>query len=106
MNLRMVLVFLSSFGGRTSCRPLPQKAVFFHLCKFVLSLYLFNYEYICIRFEVLTAVVMKSSIFWDITPCSPLNVNNCFGGTCRLNLQGRRKSQVKYQREAGGKLIL
>jgi hypothetical protein len=25
-----------------------------------------------VRFEVLTAVVMKSSIFWDITPCSML----------------------------------
>jgi hypothetical protein len=24
--------------------------------------------------EVLTAVVMKSTIFWDITPCSPLTV--------------------------------
>jgi hypothetical protein len=23
-------------------------------------------------FEVLTALVMKSTIFWDITPCSPL----------------------------------
>jgi hypothetical protein len=22
--------------------------------------------------EILTAVVMKSSVFWDITPCSPL----------------------------------
>jgi hypothetical protein len=26
-------------------------------------------------FEVLTAVVMKSSIFWDIMPCGPLEVN-------------------------------
>jgi hypothetical protein len=26
-------------------------------------------------FEVLTAVVMKSTIFWDITPCSPLKDN-------------------------------
>jgi hypothetical protein len=25
--------------------------------------------------EVLTAVVMKSSTFWDITPCMPLKVN-------------------------------
>jgi hypothetical protein len=25
--------------------------------------------------EVFTAVVMKSTIFWDITPCSPLSVN-------------------------------
>jgi hypothetical protein len=28
-----------------------------------------------VGFEVLTAVVMKSPIFWDITPCSPLKVN-------------------------------
>jgi hypothetical protein len=26
-------------------------------------------------FEVLTPVVMKNNIFWDITPCSPLKVN-------------------------------
>jgi hypothetical protein len=26
-------------------------------------------------FEILTAVVMKSTIFWDITPCSPLKVS-------------------------------
>jgi hypothetical protein len=25
--------------------------------------------------EVLTAVVMKSSVFWDITPCSQLKIN-------------------------------
>jgi hypothetical protein len=25
-----------------------------------------------VGFEVLTAVVMKSIIFWDMTPCSPL----------------------------------
>jgi hypothetical protein len=32
-------------------------------------------------FEVPTAVVMKSTIFWDETPCSPLSVNRRFGGT-------------------------
>jgi hypothetical protein len=26
--------------------------------------------------EVLTAVVMKSTIFWDITPCSPLKATD------------------------------
>jgi hypothetical protein len=26
-------------------------------------------------FEVITAVFMKSTIFWDITACSPLKVN-------------------------------
>jgi hypothetical protein len=29
-----------------------------------------------VGFEVLTAVVMKSSIFWDIMPRSPLKVND------------------------------
>jgi hypothetical protein len=28
-----------------------------------------------VGFEVVTAVVIKSTIFWDITPCSPLKVN-------------------------------
>jgi hypothetical protein len=32
------------------------------------------------RTKVLTAVVMKSSIICDITPCSPLIVNRRFGG--------------------------
>jgi hypothetical protein len=33
--------------------------------------------------------LLKSTIFWDITPCSPLSVNRRFGGTYRLHLQGR-----------------
>jgi hypothetical protein len=33
-----------------------------------------------VGFEVLTAVIMKSTIFWDITLCSPLSVNRRFGG--------------------------
>jgi hypothetical protein len=41
-------------------------------------------------FEVFTAVVMKSIIFWDMTPCSLLSFNRCFEGTYRLHLQGRR----------------
>jgi hypothetical protein len=36
-------------------------------------------------------------------PCSPLNVNQCFGGTCRLNLQGLRVGQARNQYEADGK---
>jgi hypothetical protein len=34
-----------------------------------------------------SAAVMKSSIFWDIKPCSPLKANGRFGGTC-LHLPG------------------
>jgi hypothetical protein len=35
-------------------------------------------------FEVLSAVVMKCSIFWDITPWSPLKVNRLFRGRFRV----------------------
>jgi hypothetical protein len=37
--------------------------------------------------EVLTAVVVKSTIFRDITPCSPLKVSRRFGGKYLLNFQ-------------------
>jgi hypothetical protein len=43
---------------------------------------------------------MKSSIFWDITPCSPLKVNIHFGGTCRPHLQGWSISQARNRRES------
>jgi hypothetical protein len=47
--------------------------------------------------EVLTAVVMKTIIFWDITPCSPLSVNGRFGRTYRLHLQALKN---KLRRKA------
>jgi hypothetical protein len=34
-------------------------------------------------------------MFWDITPCSPLKIYRCFGGTVRLHFQGRRMSQSR-----------
>jgi hypothetical protein len=45
------------------------------------------YTLIPVGFEVLTAVVMKIPVFWDITPYSSLKVNQLFGGKCRLHLQ-------------------
>jgi hypothetical protein len=36
-----------------------------------------------LEFEAFTAMVMKSIIFWDMTPCSPLNFNRRFGGKYR-----------------------
>jgi hypothetical protein len=53
-----------------------------------------------VGFEVLTAVVMKSTIFWDITLCSLLNVNRRFRGIYHLHFQGRRISQTRNQHEA------
>jgi hypothetical protein len=34
--------------------------------------------------------ILKSIIFWDMTPCSRLSFNRRFRGTYRLHLQGRR----------------
>jgi hypothetical protein len=50
--------------------------------------------------EVLTPVVMKSAIFWDLTPCSPLKVNRSSGRTYRLHLQDRGISLARYHLES------
>jgi hypothetical protein len=38
--------------------------------------------------------LLKTSIFWDIIPYSPLELDRRLGGTCRLHLQGRRISRA------------
>jgi hypothetical protein len=48
-------------------------------------------------------MVMKCSIFWDITLCSPLKVNLRFGGIYRLNFQGGRKADQETSVKANGK---
>jgi hypothetical protein len=58
------------------------------------------YEYIYIYivgFEIFAEVVMKSVIFWDMTPCSLLSCNRRFGGRYHLHLQGRRNNFSKNQ---------
>jgi hypothetical protein len=44
------------------------------------------------------------TIFWDMTPCSPLKVNLRFGETYLLHPQGRI-SLVRYQREKSDKQL-
>jgi hypothetical protein len=58
-----------------------------------------------VGFEVLTPVFMKSTIFWDITPYSPLKVNRRFGETFRLHFK-RPISGAKYQQESRWKIGL
>jgi hypothetical protein len=53
-----------------------------------------------VGFEVPTAVAMKSSVFWDITPCGSVKFNWRFRGTCRLHLQGLRISQETSTKQA------
>jgi hypothetical protein len=46
----------------------------------------FGNHYLYLRFEVLTAMVMKSNVAWDIMLYSQLKVNRRFGGTYRRYL--------------------
>jgi hypothetical protein len=52
-----------------------------------------------VGFEVLTAVVINGSIFWEIMSCCLLRVNWRFGGTRRLYFPGRRISQAKKKKK-------
>jgi hypothetical protein len=47
-----------------------------------------NHRKVLVPNKILTSVVTRNTIFWNITPCSPLKVNRRFGGTYRLHLQG------------------
>jgi hypothetical protein len=40
---------------------------------------------------------MKSSVFWDVTPCNPVEASQSFGGTYRLHLQAEGVSQARNQ---------
>jgi hypothetical protein len=59
-----------------------------------------------VKSEVLTAVVMKRSVFWDITQCSPLKVNQSFVATCfhasiLLGLFGSENGGDNFLRNVG-----
>jgi hypothetical protein len=42
---------------------------------------------VIVQFEVITAMVMKSSVFWFIMPCGPFEVIRRFGATCCYYVQ-------------------
>jgi hypothetical protein len=54
------------------------------------------------RSEVLTAVILKSSVFWDITPCIPLKVNRRFGRMSPRStwLKSKPKQQTSMKQAA------
>jgi hypothetical protein len=41
-----------------------------------------------VEFELLSAVTMMLTVFWGTMLCSPVKVNQCFGVTYSLHLQG------------------
>jgi hypothetical protein len=56
----------------------------------------------CLDLWQYTYFNVKSTIFWDIPPCSPLKVNQNFGGIYRLHHQVRiSRVRYSYQSETG-----
>jgi hypothetical protein len=43
-------------------------------------------------------LILKSSVFWDVTQCTPSKVIQHFGETCCPHFQCRRMSQARSQR--------
>jgi hypothetical protein len=69
-------------------------------CMYSLGFWMLEFGSLCCSLLIIiTLQSTKSSIFWDITPCSPLKLNRRFGGTCCFHLQCRRISQARNQRE-------
>jgi hypothetical protein len=66
----------------------------------------FGTQFSPVGFEVVTEVVMKSYIFWDVTLCNTLEVSRRFRGTDRLYFYGPRINQPRSQREAGSNMFL
>jgi hypothetical protein len=58
------------------------------------------YLQVKVGLERLTALVMRTFIFWDITPCIMLKFNPRFARTYRLNHKARRISQEINQNTA------
>jgi hypothetical protein len=63
------------------------------------------YVYVFVGFRVLTAIVMKVSIFWYITRCGPLQVSGRFGGTSCL-LHAGFLLELSFNTEDGGNVFL
>jgi hypothetical protein len=82
MSLKTELIFFSNFLGKIA------KNFHIYLRFFVLPEYWEHF---------ISSILIESTIFWDITQCSPVKMNQRFGGTFCLHLQ----SQISraYQRE-------
>jgi hypothetical protein len=54
----------------------------------LVSILICREDMLCLGIRILTYVFVKSSVFWDIAPCSPDQINRRFEATCRLLLAG------------------
>jgi len=49
------------------------------------------------RLQVLTAVIIKTVVCWDVTTCSMAKVYQCFRKSCYLHYQGRLYSVTAHK---------
>jgi hypothetical protein len=49
-----------------------------------------------VRFQVLTAASMKMTLFWDVAPCSLVEIDRHFGGTYCLHHQEVGSHALSY----------
>jgi hypothetical protein len=62
----------------------------------------------CIGYKILIAVVMKSSIFWDITPCRPVKADVLEEHTAsvfRLKIKPSNKPELSRQQAKLGWIV-
>jgi hypothetical protein len=90
LSLRRSVIFLTVSLNVRSYQPI--RSVFYSNTSLFLKYTLYQRKTFQTKrenvgFEVFTGVVMKSIIFWDMTPYSPLSFNRRFGGTYRLHLK-------------------
>jgi hypothetical protein len=92
-DLRFIVVFPRlSMHILGECLNLGRDCFQPHLFQFTVHYYL-----VIRRCLYDLSFLMKSVIFWDTTPCSPLCCIRRFGGTYRLHLQGRKISSANQR---------
>jgi hypothetical protein len=75
------VVFLNNISKRISGQYL-------HIARVLHALSILPFainEKSCVRFQVLTAAIMKFRIFWHVVPCSHVEVDRRFRGAYCLN---------------------
>jgi hypothetical protein len=60
-----------------------------------------EFHVILVRFQVFTVVSMKMTVFWDVVPCSLVEVYQCFRGAYYLH-QG---DETNCPDNGGGKYL-
>jgi hypothetical protein len=95
VRIRLLFIFTNELYRTSSIRVILEQPMAIHMKTegSIRCSHGSDCEHYCLGFEVLTAVDMKSSIFWNVTPCNSLKVNIRFGRTCNLYLQDRRISK-------------